>query len=107
MSNIQYTLYAKQGKLFRAKTHYLYIGSWLLLDITEYVILKHGVMSRSEYNHICSKTKIPIYEYSPVSWTDIFPYHATGFFCYQKIGILNKSKERNLWKGVLFHGNWK
>ena len=106
MRVIRYTLFAKHGKLFRASAHYLYIVSWLNLDCTEYVVLKHGIMSRSEYNLICNKTKIPIYEYAPVSWVDIFPYLENGFFRIQRIGFLFNVK-RNIWKGGLVHGNWK
>ena len=103
--NVKYTLYAEIGKVLRSGTHYLHIGSWLILDQSKYVVLVHGVMSREVYNSICMKYLLPLYEYSPVSWVDIFPYHDTGFFLTQKIGVLHKVKDLDLWKGYLYHGN--
>ena len=104
---IKYTLYAKHGSAFRAGPHFLCIGSWILPDLNRYVILKHGTMSENEYNYVCTKSKLPIYEYAPISWVDIFPYQENGFFRFQRIGSLYKSMDPHRWMGTLKHGQWK
>ena len=105
MTNVKYTLYADIGRVLCSGTHYLHIGSWMQLDQSKFVVLVHGTMSREAYNSICTRLLLPIYEYAPVSWIDIFPYHDTGFFQSQKIGRLIKVKDLDLWKGELYHGN--
>ena len=107
MNNVLYTLYARHGYLFRAGVHYLEIGSWIVPDPSRYVVLKHGTMSRYEYNSICIKYRLAIYEYAPVSWVDIFPYQDSGFFQVQKIGSLYKLPDLDCWKGELKHGEWR
>ena len=107
MNNVKYTLYCQPGRLFHAGDHYLTVGSWIPPDPDRYVILKHGTMSRNEYNDICTRYKLTIYEYAPVNWTDIFPYHDTGFFMVQKIGSLYKVSDLDVWKGGLINGCWR
>ena len=106
VTNVKYTLYARQGRAFRAGLHILYIGEWLQPDPSRYVVLVHGTISRNEYNSICTKSKLPIYEYAPVSWVNIFPYLENGFFRFQKIGSLYKSTDPDVWKGGLKHNGW-
>lgn len=107
VDNVKYTLYAKHGSVFRAGPHYLYIGAWILLDLSEYVVLCHGTMSREEYNRISTKYQLPIYEYAPVNWVDIFPYLDNGFFRFQRIGKLTRSlADPDKWSGGLKHGKW-
>lgn len=106
MTNVRYTLYADIGRVLRSGTHYLYVGSWLQLDQSKYVVLVHGLMSREAYNGICLKYSLPIYEYASVNWVDIFPYHDSGFFLSQKIGRLYKVNDLDLWRGELQHGRW-
>lgn len=74
--------------------------------MSKYVILVHGTMSRTAYNDICTKYKLPIYEYSPISWVDIFPYQESGFFRFQKIGSLYKQLDPDEWRGEIIHANW-
>ena len=106
VDNVKYTLYAKQGRTFRSGLHILYIGKWLQPDMSKYVVLVHGVMSRNEYNILCTRRKLPIYEYAPVSWVNIFPYLENGFFRIQRIGCLYKSMDPDIWKGGLKHNGW-
>ena len=103
---IKYTLYALHGSAFRAGPHFLHIGSWILPDLEKYVILKHGTMCGNEYNDICTKSILPIYEYAPISWVDIFPYQENGFFRFQRIGSLYKLTDHNEWTGGIRHGKW-
>lgn len=105
MNNVKYTLYAEIGKVLRSGTHYLHIGSWLILDQSRFVVLVHGTLSSEAYNSICTKQILPIYEYAPVSWVDIFPYHDAKFFNYQIIGRLYKLKDLDRWRGGLDYGN--
>lgn len=106
MKNIKYTLYAEIGSCFRSGTHILYIGDWLQLDMSKFVVLVHGTMSRSAYNDICTKYKVSIYEYAPVSWVDIVPYQDNGFFRFQRIGSLYKVQDLDEWRGNIRHGLW-
>ena len=106
MKNIKYTLYAEIGSCFRSGKHTLYIGDWLLPDMGKYVVLAHGTMSRNEYNGICTKYRISIYEYAPISWVDIKPYQENGFFRFQRIGSLYKVRDQDIWKGDIRHGKW-
>lgn len=106
MTNVKYTLYAEQGKTFKSGVHYLHIGSWLQLDLSRYVVLVHGTMSRAEYNGMCSKYLLSLYEYAPISWIDIFPYQDSGFFTFQKVGKLYKIHGVDEWRGELNHGFW-
>ena len=101
VKNVKYTLYAKHGSAFRAGLHVLYIGDWIIPDLGKYVVLVHGTMSRNEYNVLCTKSEIPIYEYAPVSWTNIFPYLENGFFRIRRIGSLYKTSDPDVWKGGL------
>lgn len=107
VNNVKYTLYADVGKCFRSGAHYLYIGEWLDLDKSRFVVLVHGTMSRNVYNHVCTMSRLSIYEYAPVSWVDIFPYQDNGFFRFQRIGTLYKRKDLDEWIGGLRHGQWK
>ena len=107
VDNVKYTLFCKHGSAFRAGPHYLYIGRWILPDLSEYVVLCHGTMSRNEYNRISTQSELPIYEYGPVNWVDIFPYLDNGFFRFQRIGRLKRSlADPDKWAGGLKHGKW-
>lgn len=76
------------------------------MDMSKFVVLVHGTMSRSAYNDICTKYKLPIYEYGPISWVDIFPYQENGFFRFQRIGSLYKQMDPDEWRGEIIHGKW-
>ena len=108
VDNVKYTLFCKHGSAFRAGPHYLYIGRWILPDLSEYVVLCHGTMSREEYNRVSTQSELPIYEYGPVNRVDIFPYQDNGFFRFQRIGKLNRYlADSDNWIGGLWHGQWK
>ena len=57
----KYTLFCREGYLFRTDTHFLMIGDWVSY-CDGYVILQHGVLSDLELQQLQSQTLVNVYQ---------------------------------------------
>lgn len=101
--NYKYTLYCVPGHLFRPGRHFLCIGSWI--TDPSYLILSHGIMSASEYQHFQTQEKIPIYQGVSFAWIGLYPAHESKKYAEtQFCGYLRKTFNKDLWWGDIHVG---
>lgn len=59
---VKYTLYCKNGSLFKTGPHFLLFGEWLPYWSRDYTILCHGTLSDEEYRQFSSQKYINVYQ---------------------------------------------
>ena len=57
----KYTLYCKNGVLFKSSTHFLTIGEWVMYR-PDIVILQHGMLTDAELHQIRTQTLVNVYQ---------------------------------------------
>lgn len=103
--NVLYTLYCEHGVMLHSKAHFLLLGSWVCPDPGKYVVLVHGTLSRMEYYELCTRYKIPMYNYPTVNWTDIKPYQENAMWKPLPVGWLMRIGEQ-MYKGILVNNGF-
>lgn len=75
MELTKYTIYCRNGYLFKTDTHFLCIGEWLPMSCG-YTILHHGTMTEEEARQIRSQSLVNLYQDMRNKTISIFPqYH--------------------------------
>ena len=106
-SVIKYTLFCKNGYLFRSDTHFLIIGQWVNY-CAGYTILEHGIISEMEYKQIMSQSLVNIYQYGQHNRMSIKEEYNTKYLTRKKdrqnlqsfAGCLHRVSEL-MWEGRL------